>query len=57
MLHSFCEKLAQISRKLIVISPHKMPVMSEAWGWKELEHSVMERIHFRAYESYEYLEP
>lgn len=34
MLHSFCHKMAQISKKLIIISPHKFPIMKEHFGWK-----------------------
>lgn len=36
MLHSFCQKLAQMSKQLIIISPHKFPVMKEHFGWKEI---------------------
>lgn len=34
MLHNFCHKLASISKKLIIISPHKFPIMRETFGWK-----------------------
>jgi ubiquinone/menaquinone biosynthesis C-methylase UbiE len=27
MLHNFCHKLAEISKKLIIVSPHKFPIM------------------------------
>jgi len=56
MLHSFCHKLASLAKRLIIISPHKFPVMKETFGWKEIENSVMDRIHFRVYDSLEYEE-
>lgn len=55
MLHNFCQKLAQISKKLLIISPHKFPVMKETFGWKEVENTVMDRIHLRVYTSFEYI--
>lgn len=56
MLHSFCQKIAQLAKKLIVISPHKFPVMKEHYGWKEIENSVMDRIHLRVFTSSEYVD-
>ena len=49
MMHNFCNKLAELAKKLIVISPHKFPVMKETFGWKEMEHFVLDRVHFRAF--------
>ena len=51
MMHDFCNKLGQLSRKLLIVSPHKFPVMKESYGWKELEHYVLDRVHLRVYES------
>jgi hypothetical protein len=36
MLYNFCQKLTQLAKRLIIISPHKFPVMKEHYGWKEI---------------------
>lgn len=48
-MNDFCNKLADLSRKLIIISPHKFPKMKEHYGWRELEAMALDKIHFRAY--------
>ena len=51
LLHDFCNKLSEISRKLIIISPHKFPIMKESYGWKLEEATVQDKIHFRYFTS------
>ena len=57
MLHAFCSKLAEISKTLIIISPHKFPKMTGSSGWTEVDTFVLDRVHFRAYHSYRFVEP
>ena len=52
MLHDFCNKLAELSEYLIIISPHKLLVMKESYGWTEVENTVSDKIHFRVYRSH-----
>ena len=51
LLHDFCNKLAKLSDKLIIISPHKLPKMKETYGWKEEQASVLDKVHFRVFSS------
>ena len=52
MMHDFCRKMAELSPKLIIISPHKFPVMKESYGWKEVENTVLDRVHMRVFDSF-----
>lgn len=35
MLHDFCFKLSEMAKWLIIISPHKLPILKEDYGWFE----------------------
>ena len=48
-MHDFCNKLGEMARKLLVIAPHKFPAMKESYGWKEVEHFVLDRVHLRVF--------
>jgi SAM-dependent methyltransferase len=50
MMHDFCSKLTELCDKLLVIAPHKFPVMKETYGWREVEHFVLDRVHLRVFE-------
>jgi len=54
MLHDFCNKLARLSKKLAIISPHKFPLMRPTYGWQEVENTVLDRIHLRVYFSQQF---
>jgi hypothetical protein len=54
LLHDFCNKLSEISRFLIVISPHKFPIIKENYGWERVEGCVMDKIHFIVFRSYNF---
>jgi SAM-dependent methyltransferase len=48
-LPALCYALAQISSKMLIISPHKKPVIS--WGWKICGEVYVNRIRARWYEN------
>jgi hypothetical protein len=54
LLHDFCNKLAEMSKFLIIISPHKFPILKPNYGWEEIESSVLDKIHFRVFKSYQF---
>lgn len=54
-MHDFCSKLSEMAEFLIIISPHKLPVMKESYGWEQVEDSVLDKIHFRVFKSYNFV--
>lgn len=36
MLYDFCQKLAENTDLMIVVAPHKFPLMKDHYGWKEV---------------------
>jgi hypothetical protein len=44
-------QLSCISRQLLVLTPHKRPVIREAWGWKLTHETVCQRVRSRLYRS------
>jgi hypothetical protein len=44
-----CEQLAQISEALLVLTPHKRPVIRREWGWELRGEHVVERVRARMY--------
>ena len=42
-----CYRLAEISRALLIVTPHKRPQIQEAWGWKLEDEFVHKRVHVR----------
>ena len=48
-LPALCYALAQISNKMLIISPHKKPVIS--WGWKQYGEVYVNRVRARWYEN------
>mmetsp|Transcript_86986 Transcript_86986/g.246637 ORF Transcript_86986/g.246637 Transcript_86986/m.246637 type:complete len:317 (+) Transcript_86986:43-993(+) len=43
--------LALVVRKLIIITPHKRPVLEEKWGWRKVDEILEERTRAVLYES------
>ena len=37
--------------QLIIVTPHKQPVLKDSWGWKEVEEIVLDRVHVRLLKS------
>ena len=52
-LPSVCMALAQVSDRLVIITPHKRPELQSTWGWAlhEEYRDPAYRIRMRAYES------
>ncbi|MCS6835758.1 MAG: class I SAM-dependent methyltransferase [Anaerolineae bacterium] len=48
-LPSLCLGLAQLAPHLLVITPHKRPLLRESWGWALLDEHITERVRARAY--------
>jgi hypothetical protein len=44
-------QLSMISPALVILTPHKRPVLREAWGWKLVEELRLARIRLRLYNS------
>jgi hypothetical protein len=42
-------ELSQISPALLILTPHKRPVIREDWGWKLTHETVQERVRARLY--------
>jgi len=51
VLPQLCQNLAIISEFLLIISPHKRPVMNEGFGWELKESSIEKRVHLRLFKS------
>lgn len=45
------QQLSQIAPALLVLSPHKRPVLREEWGWGLAEETVLDRVRSRLYRS------
>ena len=45
-----CYRLAEVAPSLLILTPHKRPMLDEAWGWKLREETVIERVRVRLYE-------
>jgi SAM-dependent methyltransferase len=44
-----CSRLAEIGGNLVVITPHKRPVIDAAWGWELRDEVVRNRVRARWY--------
>jgi hypothetical protein len=44
-----CHRLAEISPSLVVITPHKRPVIDPSWGWSLRDEVVRSRVRARWY--------
>ena len=48
-LPSICYELAQISPKLLILTPHKRPIIR--WGWDLIDELVVDRVRARYYQA------
>ncbi len=48
-LPTVCQQLATIAPRLLILTPHKRPVLREAWGWRLETERVVERVRCRGY--------
>jgi SAM-dependent methyltransferase len=46
-----CSRLAEIGGNLVVITPHKRPVIDAAWGWTFRDEIIRNRVRARWYAS------
>lgn len=44
-------ELSQIARQLVILSPHKRPVIRDGWGWSLRDSFTEQRVHVRLLES------
>ncbi len=44
-------ELSQIARQLLILSPHKRPIVREGWGWRLFEATTEQRVHVRLFDS------
>lgn len=48
-LPAVCQQLALVSDALLVLTPHKRPVIGPEWGWELVGEQVIERVRARMY--------
>lgn len=44
-------ELSQIARQLVILSPHKRPIIRDGWGWRLQDSFTEQRVHVRLLES------
>ena len=44
-------ELSELAPHLLVLTPHKRPMLKPEWGWRLCEETVIERVRARWYES------
>ncbi|CAD8070232.1 unnamed protein product [Paramecium sonneborni] len=49
LLPGLCIQLAMISKHMIILSPHKRPIIK--WGWNQNHEIIKDKIHARFYTS------
>lgn len=50
MLSKLLFKLSEMTNNLIILTPHKNPIIKEEHGWKLKEEIIYERVRLRVYE-------
>ena len=48
-LPGVCQQLSLVAPTLLVLTPHKRPVIREAWGWRLAGEFVWARVRCRLY--------
>ena len=48
-LPAVCQQLGLVGDQLLVVTPHKRPVIDPTWGWVLLGEDVVERVRARFY--------
>lgn len=51
VLPTMCLQMALCSPFFVIISPHKLPVMKDEYGWTLEDEFVHERVHIRLFKS------
>lgn len=51
LLPQLALELAQISRQLMILTPHKRPAIRDAWGWSLVGELIEQRVRARLYAS------
>lgn len=51
LLPTLLIELSQAAHQLIVISPHKRPIIRDGWGWRLMDSFTEQRVHVRLLES------
>ena len=50
-LPAVCQQLALVSGALLILTPHKRPVIKSEWGWERVGEEVVERVRARFHQS------
>lgn len=50
-LPGVCWQLSQVSRDLLVLTPHKRPVIRAEWGWQLSRETLFQRVRARRYQA------
>ncbi|HEY0007884.1 MAG TPA: class I SAM-dependent methyltransferase [Tepidisphaeraceae bacterium] len=50
-LPSICQAMAITSPRLLILTPHKRPMIQPAWGWTMTHEMLLNRVRARLYES------
>ena len=50
-LPAVCQQLALVSEALLILTPHKRPLLRKEWGWELTGEQVVERVRARMYRS------
>jgi SAM-dependent methyltransferase len=50
-LAAVCIALVRVTPTLMILSPHKRPVIGSGWGWSDPDEFVHRRVHARLYRS------
>lgn len=48
-LPTLCWELAGVADQLLILTPHKRPVIDDAWGWTLTQETVRQRVRARLY--------
>jgi len=48
----FLYKLSQISDQLLILSPHKKPIIKEEWGWSLINEMVLDKVRARLFKRF-----
>eukprot|EP00826_Nyctotherus_ovalis_P061643 TRINITY_DN8790_c0_g1_i15.p2 TRINITY_DN8790_c0_g1~~TRINITY_DN8790_c0_g1_i15.p2 ORF type:complete len:136 (-),score=12.97 TRINITY_DN8790_c0_g1_i15:88-495(-) len=51
LMSSLCLSMALVSKYLLIISPHKFPIMKEDYGWELMQEKIDSRVHCRLFKS------
>lgn len=52
-LPALCYVLSRIARSLLILTPHKKPILRQDWGWQLIGERLTDRVRCRFYRSSE----